>query len=143
MPLKTGKSTVTVKYKVGRKSYALKQKYTVAPYYKAVKSLRINGDRQVISRGERRVYCGSYDAEATKYVIRLTPASGWKIKSVRGIYTKEQREDIVVGHFTPKAAGTITVNVPLDRMAYVIYTLKNTKTGKTFDYNVGLTRFGE
>lgn len=139
-PRKAGKATITVKYKLGGKSYTIKGKYTVKAYPKPVKSLTVNGERIKLTERQKLRY--NHEAEYGKKVsvtINLKPRAGWKITKIKA-YTRDTWNS-KARKTTLKVANNTKFTVPKDKEAFITYTLENGKT--KFDYIVNVERYGE
>lgn len=77
---KPGKSKITVKYKVGKKTTTLSAVYTVKKYPNPYKSIQVNGEDLDIKNNPFFTRKNGYkESTAT---IKVNPKSGWKIKEI-------------------------------------------------------------
>jgi hypothetical protein len=141
-PVKTGKATVTVKYKYKGNKYTIKKTVKVKKYPKAIKTITVNG--KSIDLGKKK-YRFDYDVDKYKKTsakVKIKPATGWKIVSAymgmaKG--SKDEWKEIKVS--TIKKGNAITIKKGYD--AYMFITLECTSgdnKGDNFTYAVRFYR---
>lgn len=80
---KAGKSKVTVKYKVGSKSYSLSATYTVLNFPNAIKKLTFNGESIDVPTSKNPKNRGEvFGFTGTKGKVELELADGWEFDSL-------------------------------------------------------------
>ena len=140
IPRKVGSSLITVKYRLGGKTYTIKKTLKVLKYPAAIKKLTINGRKIELKDINRIQY--RIDGDIDKKVsatINLVPAKGWKISGIKGYKTS------LDGSIRKSVKVTNNRKLTFGKNFYghVFYTLKNKKTGKTFQYTIEFDHVGE
>lgn len=80
--LKAGTVTITIKYKVGKKTYTVKDKLTAKKFPRIFKSLKVAGKTVDLKKD-----VGGYTLKKFKKTtakIEIVPANGWEIGNIRG-----------------------------------------------------------
>ncbi len=139
-PKKAGSSLITVKYRLDGKTYTMKKTLKVLKYPAAIKKLTINGRKIELKDINRVQYWveGDIDKKVSA-TINLVPAKGWKISKIKAYKTS------LDGSIRKSVKVTNNKKLTFGKNFYghVFYTLKNKKTGKTFQYNIEFDHVGE
>lgn len=128
-PLKKGKSTVTVTYKIKGKKVKVSGVFTVKPYPNAIKKLVYNG--KSISLKKNKFEADKISKTTKKVSIKVTPAKGWKLRSPIEILSEGG------SYKTLKNGKSVKISPKKPRVAALI-TLEN-KKGEEFDYFINIT----
>lgn len=127
-PLKAGKSKVTLKYKVGKKTSSISGVYTVKKNPKPLTSLKINGKSVDLRENEYGYELRNY--KKSKCTITAKVRKGWKITS---LYTPI---DDQLGTF--KLGKSFKVSK--DMNSWSLIKLTNAK-GELFDYMISINHY--
>lgn len=139
-PKKAGKSKITVELMIDGNPLTLFRTIAVENAPNAVKSLTFNGKKVDLTKEYHKTHYEHLDFDLTKATVNLKPASGWKISKIKGHYTDADTDKYIKSF---AVSNNTQFKVPTKYNGFVTYTLKNTKTGKTFDYVVQVLRIGE
>jgi len=129
VPLKPGKSKVTVVYKVNKKKVTVSGTYTVKKYPNAIKKLLVNKKPVDLKANKFEVDCKKL--KSAKVTLKVTPASGWKVSNPIEILSEG------CSYKTVKNGKTVKISLKKPRVSALI-TLTN-KLGEEFEYFVELT----
>ena len=130
--LKPGKSKITIKYKVGKKTKTISAVFTVKAYPKAISSLKINGKKTSLKSFNGSVYVEQKTLAAS---VDLKPAKGLKIQDVYAYKMKAYSDKQVQFKFKNGKKFTVKKGYVAD----LSYTLIN-KKGETLLVGVSLYR---
>ena len=90
-PKKTGKCTVTVKYRMDGKSYTDRIKMTVKKFPAELKSLNAGGKK--INLRSNKYNCDLYKYSKKTVAVKAKAASGWKITGVLCMYRDNPKDE--------------------------------------------------
>lgn len=129
IPLKKGKSKVTVTYKIKGKKVKVSGVFTVKPYPNAIKKLVYNGKK--ISLKKNKYEADKISKTTKKVSIKVTPAKGWKLRDPIEILSEGGTyKDL-------KNGKSVKISPKKPRVAALI-TLEN-KKGEEFEYFINIT----
>ena len=138
-PLKTGSSTITVKYKVKGKTYSMKRKYYVKKFPKPYKTIIVNGKTVSITKHKYSFTVNDYTRNSAK--VKITPKSGWKVYYASAYFFNSK-----TGSSSSKTLknSVITsgeaIKIPSGSTAYVNVYFINKTTQEKIQYKVTLSR---
>lgn len=128
-PHKPGRSRVTVKYRIGKKTYTVSGVYTVRKYPNAIKKLVFNG--KTVNFKKDPFNADYKSLKAKKVTIKVTPAKGWKLVQPIEILSEGS------SYKTVRNGKTVKISLKQPRVDALI-TLTNSK-GEEFEYFIDIT----
>lgn len=129
VPLKAGKSKVTVVYKISGKKVTVSGTFTVKKYPNAIKKLTFN--KKAIDLKKYPFEIDNFKQAAKTITIKVTPASGWKLVSPIEILSEG------CSYKTVKNGKSVNISLKKPRVSALI-TLHN-KLGEEFEYFINIT----
>lgn len=134
VPLKVGKSKITIKYKYQGKTDTLSAVYTVKKYPNPLSQVTVDGKALDIKNNLYYYDCNHY--KGTKPLIKVKPAKGWKIDWTWG-YTQKPGDDSTFKEFSPRSGKAF--KLPKGYEGGAFYTLVNSK-GDSIQYGIHFYR---
>lgn len=134
VPLKTGKSKISVKYKSGSKTGTIAATFTVKKYPNPLSFVKINGNKIDIKSNKYYYTVNKYTG--TKTTITVKPAKGWKIDSTWG-YMEKADNNSDFSEFSPRSGKAFTIKKGYNAGAF--FTLVNGKNER-IQYGINFYR---
>lgn len=135
-PKKAGTATVKVTYKKSGKTKKISTKIKVKKYPNHIKSLKVNGKKINISKN-KFTYTKRYKGTSAK--IKMALKSGWKIKSVDGVYYKKDTNKSFKVKKSQIAKGS-KISFPKKYESMDVWIRMVNKKGDVITYDVYLYR---
>ncbi|MBO6047432.1 MAG: hypothetical protein J6P61_06765 [Erysipelotrichaceae bacterium] len=127
LPKKTGKSTITVKYKYDGYTYTYKVKYTVKKYPSPFKYLKVQSKSINLARNRTSVTVDYNFLKKTEVKYKLN--SGWKITSLSWVNSEDPAT-------FPKKKTSGTFKFSVYEFDYTYITFKLKKKSKKVTYQI-------
>jgi len=127
LPLKVGRSTVTVKYKSKGKTHEVQAVVRVQKYPKPIKTLKVNGNAVKTSKYKDEYKLKKY--KKTSAVVKVVPNKGWTVQDMMAF----------VGDSDTWVESGKSFKIPKGKDATVFIMMSNAK-GKMFYYVIDFKR---
>ena len=134
-PIKAGKAKVTVKYKIGNKTYTVAKTYTVKKKPSVIKSITLNGKKIKTNESTLITNVAKYKGNKTKINLKLN--ANWKVAET---FAYMQNPNKIDSYKEFKVKNNKSFILKSGYNGAVFFTLKNTKTKETIQYGVRLYR---